>query len=109
MADKVVTHNGVEVAEGWLQRIEDAQRQRTYSIGGKQYERVAYGKESDDWGAAEQPCHDCAVVSGQLHVPGCDVERCPRCGRQAISCDCPYDEDPSLQRPTSHGAPGLHP
>lgn len=37
-------------------------------------------------------CHDCAVKPGELHKPGCDVERCPRCGYQMISCDCPRDK-----------------
>jgi len=36
-------------------------------------------------------CHDCGVEEGQLHEWGCDVEVCPFCGRQLISCDCVYD------------------
>lgn len=36
------------------------------------------------------PCHDCGAPVGALHVPGCDVERCPRCGNQAVGCDCIY-------------------
>jgi hypothetical protein len=32
------------------------------------------------------PCHDCNVGFDQLHHPGCDMERCPSCGGQAISC-----------------------
>ena len=35
-----------------------------------------------------QNCHDCGAPDGTLHHPGCDSERCPNCGGQAIGCDC---------------------
>lgn len=35
-----------------------------------------------------RPCHDCNVSGGQYHHPGCDMERCPLCGGQSISCEC---------------------
>lgn len=36
----------------------------------------------------DKTCHDCGVAPGQLHVRGCDVERCPLCGHQLIGCPC---------------------
>lgn len=38
-------------------------------------------------------CHDCGVEEGQLHELGCDMERCPKCFRQLISCGCFKDFD----------------
>jgi hypothetical protein len=33
-------------------------------------------------------CHDCHCPQGTLHHPGCEADRCPNCGGQAISCGC---------------------
>ncbi len=38
-----------------------------------------------------RPCPACRTKPGDLHVPGCDIERCPRCGGQAIGCNCIYE------------------
>ena len=88
-----VIYNGMRVIAGWPERIAEAQAMPTVTICGHEYPRIRYGKEPDDWGADRQPCHDCAVVKGQFHVPSCDVERCPKCGGQAITCECLDDED----------------
>jgi hypothetical protein len=57
-----------------------------YKIGGQPFWRLLYGTEMD---GVPPICHDCCAPVGGLHHPGCDVERCPRCSGQSISCDCP--------------------
>ena len=56
-------------------------------------------------------CHDCHCKEGELHEYGCDMERCPFCGGQLISCGCvynklgfdyvPFYKDPFNHYPTS--------
>jgi len=38
-------------------------------------------------------CHDCNIKHGGYHHPGCDVERCPKCSGQLISCHCLSDNN----------------
>lgn len=68
--------------------FEAAQAQTLCMVAGQEFERICYGNEADDWGAEQSPCHDCGVAKGQYHLIGCDVERCPKCGGQAIYCEC---------------------
>ena len=42
---------------------------------------------------AIRPCGDCGAPSGGLHHLGCDLQRCPCCSGQLISCGCRFDED----------------
>ncbi len=71
-----------------------------YIIDGREYLRVPFGKEV--FWPADSPimqlrrCRDCNVFQGSVHHVGCDVEECPNCHRQAITCGCldEGDEDP---------------
>lgn len=76
--------------EGWDERIAEAQLEREFVIGGRSFKRIPYGSERRRWRGAT--CGDCGVKRGQLHVVGCDIERCPACRGQAIMCGC-RDED----------------
>ena len=64
---------------------------RCFVINGQEFNRVPYGAGPDDLDLPK--CDDCGVVKGRLHQIGCDLESCPRCDGQAISCDCFYEED----------------
>ena len=61
---------------------------------GKEYEPVKVGDPGD--GYANDPdavCGDCGAHYGHYHHPGCDIERCPVCGLQLISCGCGDDTE----------------
>ena len=43
-------------------------------------------------GPRDRRCDDCGVEPGGLHHLGCDLQPCPSCHRQLLSCGCPFDE-----------------
>ena len=89
---KRILYRGALMIDGWPKKIRAAQGVLCYMLNGKTYSRIRYGDERDDWGSDKNPCHDCKVVKGELHVPSCDVEECPVCHEQLLSCDCLFDE-----------------
>ncbi len=93
MKQKHIIFRGVQVIEGWPELLAESQQVQHVVIGAKKTPRIRYGSERDDWGADRGLCHDCAAIKGEYHAIGCDVERCPKCGGQAISCDCADVED----------------
>lgn len=58
-------------------------------IHGILYDPIKVGDEGD-WYAdrPNETCGDCGEGYGKQHLPQCDIERCPACGGQLLSCDC---------------------
>ena len=58
-------------------------------IHGKLYDPIKVG-DKGDWynGEQEATCGDCGEPYGHQHLPQCDIERCPSCGGQLLSCCC---------------------
>ena len=72
-----------------MMQVDDCTGNRTVSIDGHEYATIPYNGPG-------VRCHDCNVVRGARHHPGCDMERCPKCGGQLISCGClDEEEDPN--------------
>lgn len=62
----------------------------TIKIDGEKYDRITY---EHDGGPIYKYCHDCNTSIGGLHHLGCDMEDCPKCGGQLISCGCWEDDE----------------
>ena len=79
----------MDMAPGWQDEIDAAQEFKVREILGADISAIAYGPDDPDLDVRPQ-CSDSGGVGeiGELHVPGCCVERCPRCGDQALSCTC---------------------
>jgi hypothetical protein len=52
---------------------------------------IRFGSEGS-WQGLGRRCGDCGVARGGLHHLGCDIQRCPVCGRQMFTCGCRFDE-----------------
>ncbi len=59
---------------------------------GHHLDMIAFGDEPGRRTTGER-CGDCGVFRGGWHHPGCDLQQCPACGRQLMSCGCRFDED----------------
>lgn len=66
---------------------------KTFRIAGRELPRVACGFERGEFAEAiDEKCSNCGVPTGFLHLLPCDLEQCPLCEGQALSCSCVYEK-----------------
>lgn len=53
------------------------------------YKRILYGCEK--FKLKSPTCGDCGCKINSLHHLGCDIERCPICGGQLMTCNCNFE------------------
>ena len=71
-------HVDITPYDVWLEEWNKAKDDEdTIEEARQRYEKYATGH-----------CHDCGCPNGGYHHPGCDEEKCPRCGGQLIGCGC---------------------
>jgi hypothetical protein len=62
-------------------------------IDGAEHKPVRWGTEIG-WAPAHARCGDCGTPPRGVHHHGCDIEECPACHRQSITCGCRWASDP---------------
>lgn len=90
--EEIVYYNSGFMAKEHKDEILKEQLNTHITIGGIEYQRIKYGDpqeyadfELDTTPYFARPCGDCLVSKGQVHLLGCDIERCPKCGEQLLS------------------------
>lgn len=80
----------------------------TCKVGYVRINGVVYPRDTKYYDVNNR-CHDCNIVNkeGNFHHPGCDIERCPKCGGQNISCGC-GEKEYLVSNPNTESKEALH-
>lgn len=94
-SDKFTFFRGFEIPKDKLvdleQEIKSAQNHPDFiDKNGNIAKRIRFGEESytDTNLYSWDYCDDCGAAQGEYHLELCDLEECPFCHGQALSCDC---------------------
>lgn len=55
---------------------------------GVEFKRIKYSSVRNYTEKEYEYCGDCGAINDEYHVFGCDIEECPKCGGQLLSCEC---------------------
>lgn len=58
---------------------------------GETHQRIPFQPDEFMGDASDIHCGDCNTHPGGYHHLGCDMEECPRCHGQLLSCECGED------------------
>lgn len=96
------------VCSGYMLLVDGCSPHPVYLKGKKKYERIPYGKETRrDTTDFPERCPDCGCKKGHYHHENCDIEECPICHGQMLSCDCQFGwYDDEVKRYTGEEARG---
>lgn len=93
--EEIVYYNSIFMAKELKDDILQEQLNTHITIDGIEYQRIKYGDPEEhanfELGSTPyfaHPCGDCSVGKGQVHLIGCDIERCPKCGEQLLFDKC---------------------
>lgn len=86
-------YRGIEFSKKELEKFKNEIKENSdydyyYDKEDNIYNRIKFGEE-DGWNLEDHIyCPDCIAKRGEYHMELCDIEICPKCGGQLISCGC---------------------
>jgi hypothetical protein len=94
-AEECVYYNETFMLKQTKEEIIEEQKYTYLIVHGKRLKRIPYGDPREFEGSDisldySRNCHDCLVIKGQIHLNGCDMERCPKCGEQLLVHDVKF-------------------
>lgn len=87
-------YRGIEFSKKELEKFKkeiktNSEYNYYYDENDNVFPRIKFGSEEDGaFSSNDKYCPDCIAKLGEYHMDLCDIEQCPKCGGQLLSCDC---------------------